>query len=79
MLSICSFVEFTWWNSYYAASTFQDSSFNITWHKLNPGDKGVILGIIPSDTIISEIKYSVLFISVPGIPLAVYNSMLTLA
>lgn len=78
MFTVGSFVEFTWWSSYHAPSVYPDSNYNTTWHKLNPGDKGVVIGIVIG-SIANEIKYSVLFISVPGIPLSIHNSMLKLA
>ena len=78
MFTVGSFVEFTWWSNYYAPSVYSDGNYNTTWNKLNPGDKGVIIGIAIG-SIANEIKYSVLFISVPGIPLSIHNSMLKLA
>ncbi len=74
MFTVGSFVEFTWWSSYHAPSVYPDSNYNTTWHKLNPGDKGVVIG-----SIANEIKCSVLFIAIAGIPLSIHNSMLKLA
>ena len=73
MFTVGSFVEFNWWSCYRAPSVYPDSNFNTTWHEVKPGDTGVVIGHI------DEVKHSVLFISVPGIPLTVHVSMLKLA
>lgn len=72
MLSIGSLVKFKWWSSYRAPSVMTDDDGHVTWHEIQPGEKGIILYIADDDTMI------VLFSSVDSI-LKVHRLMLEVA
>lgn len=43
MISVGSFVKFSWWSDYRAASATPNEEGHTTWHEVHPGDKGVVM------------------------------------
>ena len=70
MVSVGSFVKFTWWSSYKAPSVSNDDG-KTSWHEINPGDIGVVLCIKDEEHIV------VLFSHVDSL-LTVHKSMVSL-
>lgn len=45
MLTVGSFVKFSWWSSYRAPSISSEDLEGVTWHELHPGDAGIVVHI----------------------------------
>lgn len=52
MLPVGSLVKFSWWSTYKAPSLSTNELGHVSWHEINPGDRGVIVGYMSEESVI---------------------------
>jgi hypothetical protein len=45
-------VKFVWWSSYKAPSALPNTGGRTTWHEIQPGDTGVVLGLHDDNAVV---------------------------
>lgn len=52
MITVGTFVKFSWWSVYKAPSASKNDDGKTTWHDIKPGDTGIVLSLISSDYVV---------------------------